>query len=108
MTNMGEDGTGKTDWFNNIQLNSRNYGDKNTSVDEFIRSDFLQTLAHEMLHVNQNAGNFLLSNQFRMGNPVGYRHRQLDEKATNIITPQLQGQFRKALNNGDVGCSCSR
>lgn len=108
MANMGEDGTGKTDWLNNIQLNSRNYGDRNTSVDEFLRSDFLQTLAHEMLHVNQGAGNFLLSNQFRMGNPLGYFHRQLDERATRMITPQLQEQFRKALSDGDAGCSCAR
>ena len=108
MTNLGEDGPGKTDWFNNITLNSRLYGDSNTTVNEFVRDRFLQTLAHEMLHVNENAVGFLLSNQFRMGNPLGYLHRELDDRAEAMITQQLLDQYRKAMKDGNAGCSCTR
>ena len=105
---MGEDSTGSTSWLNNIQLNSRLYGDSNTPVFEFIRSNFLQTLAHEMLHVNEDPGSFLRSNTFRMRNLLGYFHRRLDAKAEAMMTPQLLEQYNKALNNGDSGCECTR
>ncbi|AYQ30383.1 hypothetical protein DT070_05190 [Polaromonas sp. SP1] len=93
---------------NNIQLNSGLYGDSSTKVDEFLRDRFLQTLAHEMLHVNEGPGSFILSNQFRMGNPIGVFHRRLDAKAEAMITPQLLEQYRKSLNEGDSGCTCTR
>ena len=106
MANMGENGPGKADWFNNITLNSRLYGDSNTPVVEDMREAFLQTLAHEMLHVNENPAQFFLSTLFRMGNPAGYFHRLIDQKADAIVTPQLVKQFSKALKDGDTGCAC--
>lgn len=108
MSDMGEDGQGKTDWFNNIQLNSKNYGSSNTPVNELVRSYFLQTMAHEMMHANQNVGNYLLSNQFRASNLFGYFHRRLDDKAEAMITPELLKQFREAMSNNDTGCACTR
>jgi RHS repeat-associated protein len=108
MASLGEKGAGSTDWSNNIQLNSGLYGDSSTPVNEFVRSNFLQTLAHEMLHVNQGPGSFLLSNQFRMSNPAGYLHRLLDAKAEAMITQQLLDQYNKALAGGDSGCACTR
>lgn len=108
MAPLGEKGAGSTDWFNNIQLNSGLYGDSSTPVNEFLRSNFLQTLAHEMLHVNEGPGSFLLSNQFRMSNPLGYLHRLLDAQAEAMITQQLLDQYNKALAGGDVGCACTR
>lgn len=108
MVDLGQRGAGRTDWSNNIELNSRLYGDSITPVDQFLHSEFTQTLAHEMLHVNESMGSRALSNSFRMGNPLGHFHRKLDEKATSMITPELLEQFRGALNSGDTGCSCTR
>ena len=107
MANMGENGAGMTDWGNNITLNSRLYGDSNTPVIDMIRSEFLQTTAHEMLHVNQSVGGRVLS-KIRMGNPLGVLHRQLDAKAESMITRQLLDQYNRALQSGDTGCSCTR
>ncbi|AVT00857.1 hypothetical protein C8236_08175 [Paracidovorax avenae] len=107
MANMGENGSGMTDWNNNITLNSGLYGDEKTPTDEFIRSEFLQTLAHELLHVNQGLGGKIIT-RIRMGNPLGVLHRQLDSKAEAMITSQLLDQYNKALQNGDSGCTCSR
>lgn len=107
MTDLERRAAGRTDWLNNIELNSRLYGDSSTPVDEFLRGEFMQTLAHEMLHVNESTGSRLLSNSFRTGNPLGHFHRKLDEKAVSMTTPLLE-QFRKALNDGDTGCTCAR
>ncbi|MFX8813219.1 hypothetical protein ABTM61_20030, partial [Acinetobacter baumannii] len=68
-----------TDWGNNIALNSRLYGDGGTPVIGVLRSEFLQTLAHEMLHVNQGIGGKAIT-RIRMGNPLGVLHRKLDDK----------------------------
>lgn len=108
MVDLGENGSGRTDWFNNIEMTSRNYGDGNTPVNEFIRDRFLQTLAHEMLHVNENAVQFLASSQFRMGSRLGYFHRNLDDRAEAMITRQLLDQYRDSMKNGNAGCTCSR
>jgi RHS repeat-associated protein len=111
MADMGENGAGVTDWRNNITLNSKDYGDRNTPVDSlgpYQGELFLQTLAHEMLHVNEGSGSRLLSNSFRMGNPLGYFHRQLDEKAAAMVTSAVLKQFRDAMSSGDAGCTCSR
>lgn len=108
MADLGQKGAGRTDWSGNIELNSRLYGDSNTPVDPFLRDRFLQTTAHEMMHVNETAGSFLLSNQFRMGSSLGHFHRKLDERAETLITKTLLDQFSKALASGDVGCMCSR
>ncbi|WCM86283.1 RHS repeat domain-containing protein [Acidovorax sp. NCPPB 3576] len=111
MADMGKNGAGMTDWRNNITLNSRDYGDSSTPVDKLgpYQSELmLQTIAHEMLHVNEALGSRLLSNSFRMGNPLGYFHRQLDEKADAMITPAFLKQFRDAMSSGDAGCTCSQ
>jgi hypothetical protein len=111
MADIGRNGAGVTDWRNNITLNSNDYGNSSTSVDNlgpYQAELFLQTLAHEMLHVNQGLGGRLLSNSFRMSNPLGYFHRQLDEKAAAMVTSPLLKQFRDAMSSGDAGCTCSR
>ena len=108
MVNMGEGADGATDWFNSISLNSRLYGDSNTPVDPFVVSQFLQTLAHEMLHVNEPIPNRLLNNLFRMSNPFGFLHRLLDKEAEDMIGQQFLAQFSKALKDGDVGCACQK
>jgi RHS repeat-associated protein len=107
MANMGENGAGMTDWSNNITLNSNLYGDSRTPVIDVIRSEFLQTLAHEMLHVNQSIGGKVIT-RIRMGHPLGFFHRQLDERAEAMITRQLLNQYIKALQSGDSGCLCTR
>lgn len=96
-----------TDWSNNITLNSHLYEDSKTPVMDLVRSDFLQTLAHEMLHVNQGIAGKLIT-RIRMGNPLGIFHRQLDAKAEAMITRQLLDQYNQAFQNGDSGCSCIR
>lgn len=108
MANLGQKGAGRTDWSGNIELNSNLYGDSNTPVDEFLRDRFLQTTAHEMLHVNETPGRFLLSNQFRMSNPAGYFHRKLDERAETLVNKTLVDQFNEALASGNTGCTCSK
>ena len=108
MADMGNAAPAVTDWRNNIRLNSRDYGNSNTPVNEYAVDSFLQSLAHEMLHVNEGVGARLLSNSFRMSYPLGYFHRQLDANAEAMITPSLIRQFRDAMNNGDAGCACSR
>jgi RHS repeat-associated protein len=107
MADMGENGVGMTDWSNNVTLNSKLYGDSKTPVNDMLQSEFLQTLAHEMLHVNQGVGGKAIT-RIRMGNPLGVLHRQLDAKAEAMMTRQLLDQYNKALQNGDSGCSCTR
>ncbi|WP_327019743.1 RHS repeat-associated core domain-containing protein [Acidovorax sp. Leaf191] len=111
MTDLGEKAPGLTDWKNNIQLNSRNYGNSDISIyqhNEYAVDLFLQTIAHEMLHVNEGVGSRILSNSFRMGNPLGYFHRLIDERAEAMITPDFLRRYRDSLVTGDVGCSCVR
>ena len=111
MSNLGENGQAMTDPLNNILLNSRLYGDSNTPLNQFneyAADGFLQTIAHEMLHVNEKPFSRWLSERFRMSSPLGYVHRRLDEKAEAMITPALLKQFRDAMSNNDAGCTCSR
>lgn len=107
MVNLKELGTGRTDWFGNIELDSVQYADDRTQVDLLQHWGFLQTMAHEMLHVNEGIGAALAS-RFRMGSPLGYFHRELDEKAEKMITPELLARFQAALKGLDTGCSCTR
>jgi len=108
MVNMGESGTGMTDWFNNITLNSMIYGDGNTSMGDELRGAFLQTMAHEMLHVNQSPiGRFFTIP--RMSWPViGIPHLRLDEKADAMVTTAIANQYNSSMKNGDTGCACVR
>lgn len=76
---MGENGLGVTDWRNNIRLNADRYGGSSACVRSGDEYQFLQTLAHEMLHVNEPMLRRLLSNSFQISNPLGYLHRQLDD-----------------------------
>nr|HMS86650.1 hypothetical protein [Nitrospira sp.] len=108
LLNMGENGLGMTDWGDNIYLNSRIFGDSATPVDPLLIGQLLQTLAHEMLHINESLARRLLSNSFRMSNPLGYLHRKLDQQADDMITFQVVQQFKNALQDGDTGCTCSR
>lgn len=108
MVNLRERGTGRTDLFNNVELNSRLYGASGQPVDSMVHDNFLQTLAHELLHVNETIGRRMLSNSFRAENPLGYFHRQLDDKATEMTSANLTEMFRKALAQDNAGCSCPR
>jgi len=105
MSPLGENSLGTTDWGNNIQLSSERFGDSKTCVQGGDEYQFLQTLAHEMLHVNENILHRLLSNSFRMGNPLGYFHRKLDDEADAMITPKLIEKYLKA-RNAKKDCTC--
>ena len=99
------DGLGRTGWANNILLNSNRFGNASECVKSGDEYQFLQTLAHEMLHVNESLGNRLLSNSIRMGNPLGYFHRKLDDRADAMVTRDLIEKYQKA-RNADKSCSC--
>ena len=88
------DGTGRTDWSNNIIVNQNTFGDNRTQVNELVASQFMHTIAHEMLHVNEPLYERLASNSFRMGNPLGYFHRNLDERAERL-SESLWKEFLK-------------
>ena len=79
------EGLGKTDWTNNVVMNSGRFGDSQTPVRSGDEYQFLQTLAHEMLHVNESIPSRLLSNLLPMSNPLGYFHRKIDDRADEMI-----------------------
>jgi len=107
MRNMGDDGLGMTDWNNNIYMNSDRFGDDNAPFKRGDEYQFLQTLTHEMLHVNEGFFSRLLSNSFRTGNPLGYFHRQLDDKADSMITRDIIDEYEKNKHN-ENGCGCNQ
>jgi uncharacterized membrane-anchored protein YhcB (DUF1043 family) len=75
-------------------------------IDSILKGyQFLQTLAHEMLHVNETIPRRLLSNSFRMGNPLGYYHRKLDDVADEMVTQKLIEKYTKA-RNANKDCTC--
>jgi RHS repeat-associated protein len=102
---MGDNGLGMTDWGNNIRLNADRFGGSSQCVKSGDEYQFLQTLAHEMLHVNEALRQRLLSNSFRMGNPLGYFHRKLDDKADEMVTQQIIEKYIKA-RNANKDCTC--
>ncbi|CAM8625966.1 Rhs repeat-associated core [Comamonadaceae bacterium] len=102
---MGDNGLGMTDWGNNIRLNADRFGGGSQCVKSGDEYQFLQTLAHEMLHVNEALRQRLLSNSFRMGNPLGYFRRKLDEKADEMVTQQIIEKYIKA-RNANKDCTC--
>ena len=57
---------GQTNFLNQITVNSSLYGNSLTPVDSTVSSALLQTVAHELLHVNEAAMSRLLSNSFNM------------------------------------------
>ena len=102
---MGDGGLGMTDWGNNIRINADRFGGSADCVRSGDEGQFLQTLTHEMLHVNESILRRLLSNSFRMGNPLGYYHRQLDDKADDMVTQKLIEKYTKA-RNANKDCTC--
>lgn len=104
-TTLLKDGFAVTDFANNILLNSKRFGDATECVPSGDEYQFLQTLAHEMLHVNEPLLMRLLSNSFRTGNPLGYYHRKLDDLADSLVTPALIESYKKTRNE-DKSCTC--
>jgi|GEM_PF-2945325 len=102
---MGEGAMGYADWANNILVNSDYFGDAKTPVADGKTGIFIQTIAHEMLHVNESLGSRIISNSFRMGNPLGYFHRGLDEHAEEMVTREIMEQYRKIRDNAGE-CKC--
>jgi hypothetical protein len=89
---MGMPLQGYTDLKNNIQINANQYGDCKTPVDQFLASDFLQTIAHEWQHVQQSPLERLMTH--------GPLHGQIDANA-EIIANQVLREFerrRKAIH----------
>jgi RHS repeat-associated protein len=109
VTPMGENSLGSTDPANNILLNSDRFGGANVCVRPGDEMQFLQTLAHEMLHVNESGFQRWLSERFRMSAPLGlgYFHRRLDEKAWDMISSDLIEQYLKR-RNADKDCTCKK
>lgn len=99
MASMGQNGLGMTDWGDNIQMNSDRFGDSSTPVRNGDEYQFLQTLAHEMLHVNEAIPERLLSNSFRMGSSLGYLHRALDDSADEMVTQRLIDEYIRNRND---------
>ena len=58
-----------------------------------------------MLHVNESIPRRLLSNRFRMGNPLGYYHWKLDDKADEMVTQKLIEKYTKT-RNANKDCTC--
>lgn len=102
---MGDRGLGMTDWANNIRLNANRFGDASECVKSGDEYQFLQTLAHEMLHVNEPFGNRLLNRTFRMGNPLGHLHRRLDDQADAMVTNDMIEKYKRTRNSNKE-CTC--
>jgi RHS repeat-associated protein len=103
---MGENGLGVTNWKNEITLNADRFGDSKTPIRAGDEYQFLQTIAHEMMHVNQNPPRRALDNLLRMGNPLGFLHRALDDEADALINQQTIDQYLK-LNSSSGGGGAS-
>jgi RHS repeat-associated protein len=97
---------GYTDWLSDsITMSSEKFGDKSTCVKQYYEGQFLQTLAHEMLHVNESWWEHMLSSSFRMGNPLGFAHRNLDDLANELITEEIIKRYI-IMRNADKDCTC--
>jgi hypothetical protein len=70
---------GVTDFFNNVTLNSDRFGDSKTPVRPNDEYQFLQTMAHEMMHVNANPLE-------KIRDRIPYYHNRIDDKADAIVT----------------------
>jgi hypothetical protein len=55
-----------------------------------------------MMHVNQALPRRVIDNVLRMGNPLGFLHRALDDKADALIDQQTIDQYLK-LQTGSGG-----
>jgi len=76
---------GATDIGNNVQLNASLYGDGKTPVDESLAHDFLQTVVHEMMHVNAGPGE-------KLATLIPFIHSSHDRLA-NAIADNLEEDF---------------
>jgi RHS repeat-associated protein len=89
---------GYTDLQNNIQINANLYGDCKTPVIEMLYPEFLQTIAHEWLHVQQSAFEKMLTH--------GELHQQIDKNA-ELISMQIWEDFSQLRNlTPQDRCSC--
>ena len=106
---MGDDVLGGTDPENNILLNSGRFRNSDTCVRPDDEPQFLQTLAHEMLHVNQQPFQRWLSERFRMNNPLGlgYFHNKLDDQANDMLSDALVRKYLQ-YRNSDKGRICKK
>ena len=88
---LGDPIQGYTDLRGNIQIRSNLYGDLNTPVSSFVVQPFLQTIAHEMLHVQQSLFERYVTNV------DGNLHNVLDETAeqiSNSLFKQFESQSK--------------
>ncbi|WP_169417690.1 hypothetical protein [Ramlibacter agri] len=95
---MGGSLQGYTDLSNNIQINANLYGDCKTPVDPFLTSEFLQTVAHEWLHVQQST--------FEKALTHGPLHSQIDSNAEIIAANVLKEFQRRRKATPQDSCTC--
>ena len=89
---------GYTDTDNNIQINASEYGDSNSPVPDYLTFEFLQTLAHEMQHVQQSTFEKLLTH--------GDLHDIIDSTADIIAHNSLNEYLRRKKAGVSPGKSC--
>ncbi|GHU03916.1 hypothetical protein AGMMS49960_18930 [Betaproteobacteria bacterium] len=101
-------GLGYAYWLTDgITLNSTKFGDESTCVKQYYEEQFLQTLAHEMWHVNEPLGSYVFSSLFGMEHPLGGMHRQLDDFAYELITKRIISRYI-AIRDAYDDCACKR
>jgi RHS repeat-associated protein len=81
---------GITDFSGNIEINANLYGTCNTPVNEFMTTQFLQTIAHEWLHVQENL--------FEKIATRGANHEQVDRSA-ELIAESVRDEYLKRIKN---------
>jgi len=105
------DSLGATDIFGNITLSSKKFGENGECTanrqDIFSNDLFLHIIAHEMLHVNENIFTSLLNRLFAVNNPLGVLHRNLDDKAADMITRDILNEYIRDLNQFGDDCECT-
>jgi hypothetical protein len=102
------DGLGYTTWSNNITLGIKYFGDYSTCLPEENDVIFLHTLAHEMWHINEPFLHRLANSVFRMGNPLGFLHRQVDEITWNMVDREWFIREYREARDADKDCKCKK
>ena len=98
---LGQPILGYTDYSNNVEINADNYGDINTPVSEFLTMEFLQTLAHELQHVQQGSLEKFLTH--------GTLHDIIDSNADIIARNALNTYKQRIKHPGKGGgCGCQK
>ena len=93
---------GYTDMDNNIQINANEYNDINHPVSDSLTWEFLQTLAHEMQHVQQSTFEKMLTH--------GDLHDIIDSNA-DIIANNSLNEYRRRMKSGNPSgksCGCGK